>query len=71
VKRPDYSKQTNLHLETPTLLEQFTQNLTQFSQGNKLLDVRASNLDSFLSRDTFIFDSAELEYLGQADLPAP
>jgi hypothetical protein len=30
------------------------QNGTQFPQGNKLIDSPASNIDGFLSRDTFV-----------------
>jgi hypothetical protein len=54
VKRPDCSKQTYLHLETPTFHEQFKENLTQFSQENKLLHVLSSNIEGFLSRDTYV-----------------
>jgi hypothetical protein len=42
------------HLENYDLQAVFFQTLTQFSQGNKVLDAPGSNTDGFLSRDTYI-----------------
>jgi hypothetical protein len=40
-----------LHLENDDLQELFHQKLSQFSQGNNVLDAPASNTDGFLLRD--------------------
>jgi hypothetical protein len=43
------------------------QKLTQFSQGNTVLDAAASNIDVFLERDMCFFNLAEQSYLEQND----
>jgi hypothetical protein len=40
------------HLKSSDVQEVLFPKLTQFSLGNKVLDVEASNIDGFLSRDT-------------------
>jgi hypothetical protein len=42
--------------------EVFLSQLTQFSQGNNILDPPASNIDNFLTRDTVLFHSLEWGY---------
>jgi hypothetical protein len=37
--------------------EYFFQKISQFSHGNNMLDARASNTDSFLSRDTCVLST--------------
>jgi hypothetical protein len=53
------SKTAYLHLEIPSCRKFSFQKLTQFSQGNNVLDVAASNTDAFLWRDTCFFSAAE------------
>jgi hypothetical protein len=44
------TKRAFLYLETPTLRKYSFQKLTQFSQGNKVLDASPSNIDDFILR---------------------
>jgi hypothetical protein len=48
------AKRAYQHLETPNLQKVIFQKLTQFSQGNNLLNAPASNTDGFLLRDTCV-----------------
>jgi hypothetical protein len=41
------------------------QKLTQFSQGNNVLDAAHSNIHGFLFRDTCVSSPSKLAYLGQ------
>jgi hypothetical protein len=54
LNRPIWSKERVPPLENDDLLKVFFQNLTQFSQGNNVLDAPASNINSFLSGDICI-----------------
>jgi hypothetical protein len=47
-------KRAYLHLEKPNLQEVFLQKLTQFSQGNNVLGITASNTHGFVSRGTCV-----------------
>jgi hypothetical protein len=48
------NKKAFFHLAISDLQEVFFQKLTQFSQGNNVMDVPAVNRDGVLSRDTFV-----------------
>jgi hypothetical protein len=44
-------------MKTMTRRKYFLQILTQFLQGNNVLDAAGSNVDSFSGRDTFVASS--------------
>jgi hypothetical protein len=48
------TKRACLHLEKPELQVLFLSNLTQFSQGNNVQDVPATDTNCFLLRDTCV-----------------
>jgi hypothetical protein len=54
------TKKAYLHIDKPKLLEFSLQKLTQLSQGYKVVDGPASNIDGFSSeRYMLLFNSAE------------
>jgi hypothetical protein len=58
-ERAYFKQRAYHHLENPKMQEVLLQKLTQFSQGNNVLEDAASNIDGFLWRDTS-FSSTQL-----------
>jgi hypothetical protein len=55
------------HLKKPKVKDVFLQKLTQFSQGNNVLEFKPSNIDGFYQRYLCLFNSAKQAYLEQRD----
>jgi hypothetical protein len=56
-------KRAHIHLEKPTFRRYSFQKLTQFSQGNNVLDVLASTIHVFLWINTCVSSKHEWAYL--------